>query len=71
MKYYEEEKKLDEIIFPDIKHQLEPGSIETFVDIAYQCLQITREQRPIMSVVVEKLKASLELIFSNALTGFE
>ncbi|PWA72196.1 Phloem protein 2-like protein [Artemisia annua] len=56
-----EQKKLDEIIFPDLKHQQDPSSVETFVDIAYQCLQKTREQRPTMSVVVEKLKVALEL----------
>ncbi|GKA78440.1 kinase-like domain, phloem protein 2-like protein, partial [Tanacetum coccineum] len=55
-----EEKKLDEIIFPDLKHQLDPYCVETFADIAYQCLQKTREQRPTMSVVVKKLKAALE-----------
>ncbi|GJT06822.1 kinase-like domain, phloem protein 2-like protein [Tanacetum coccineum] len=55
-----EEKKLDEIIFPDLKHQLDPYSVETFADIAYQCLQKTREQRPTMSVVVKKLKTALE-----------
>ncbi|GKB16700.1 hypothetical protein Tco_0850623 [Tanacetum coccineum] len=37
------------------------SSLRTFVDIAYQCLQKTREQRPTMSVVVAKLKAALEL----------
>ncbi|PWA47357.1 protein kinase-like domain, Phloem protein 2-like protein [Artemisia annua] len=56
-----EQKKLDEIIFPDLKQQMDSSSVETFVDIAYQCLQITREQRPTMSVVVEKLKVSLGL----------
>ncbi|GJY90072.1 kinase-like domain, phloem protein 2-like protein [Tanacetum coccineum] len=56
-----QEKKLDEIIFPDLNHQMEPKSIETFVDIAYQCLERSREQRPTMSVVVEKLEGALEL----------
>ncbi|GJT85915.1 kinase-like domain, phloem protein 2-like protein [Tanacetum coccineum] len=56
-----EQKKLDEIIFPDLKQQMDPSSIETFVDIAYQCLQKSREQRPTMSVVVKKLKAALKL----------
>ncbi|GKD33990.1 kinase-like domain, phloem protein 2-like protein [Tanacetum coccineum] len=56
-----EQKTLDEIIFPDLKHQLDPSSFEIFVDIAYQCLQISREQRPTMSLVVKKLKDALEL----------
>ncbi|PWA53389.1 protein kinase, ATP binding site, Serine/threonine-protein kinase Plk3 [Artemisia annua] len=54
-----EQNKLDEIIFPDLSHQMDSSSVRTFVDIAYQCLQISREQRPTMSVVVEKLKAAL------------
>ncbi|GKB40290.1 kinase-like domain, phloem protein 2-like protein [Tanacetum coccineum] len=44
-----EQNQLDKIIFSDIKHQLDPSSVETFVDIAYQCLQKYREQRPTMS----------------------
>ncbi|PWA96767.1 protein kinase-like domain, Phloem protein 2-like protein [Artemisia annua] len=55
------EKKLDEIVFQDLKQQLDPSSLETFADIAYQCLQNSREQRPAMSHVVEKLKSALEL----------
>ncbi|PWA43313.1 protein kinase-like domain, Phloem protein 2-like protein [Artemisia annua] len=55
-----EQNKLDEIIFPDLNHQTDSSSVRTFVDIAYQCLQKSREQRPTMSVVVEKLKAALE-----------
>nr|GEW63247.1 protein kinase-like domain, phloem protein 2-like protein [Tanacetum cinerariifolium] len=56
-----EQKKLDEIIFPHLKQQMDPSSVEQFVDIAYQCLQETREERPTMSVVVEKLETALEL----------
>ncbi|GJT12087.1 kinase-like domain, phloem protein 2-like protein [Tanacetum coccineum] len=56
-----EQKKLDEIIFPDLKQQMDPSSVKTFVDTAYQCLQKSREQRPEISLVVEKLKAALEL----------
>ncbi|PWA45863.1 protein kinase-like domain, Phloem protein 2-like protein [Artemisia annua] len=55
-----EQNKVDEIIFPDLNHQMDPSSVKTFVDIAYQCLQKFREQRPTMSIVVEKLKAALE-----------
>ncbi|GJV00931.1 kinase-like domain, phloem protein 2-like protein [Tanacetum coccineum] len=56
-----EQKKLDEIIFPDLKQQMDLSYVETFVDIAYQCLQKSHEQRPTMSVVVKKLKAALKL----------
>ncbi|XP_076936544.1 receptor-like protein kinase HERK 1 [Bidens hawaiensis] len=55
------QKKLDEIIFQDLNQDMDPQSLETFTDIAFQCLQKYRENRPTMSVVVEKLEAALEL----------
>ncbi|PWA92719.1 Phloem protein 2-like protein [Artemisia annua] len=54
-----EQKKLDDIIFPDLMQQMNPSSLEIFVDIAYQCLHESREQRPTMSVVAENLKMAL------------
>ncbi|GKD79208.1 kinase-like domain, phloem protein 2-like protein, partial [Tanacetum coccineum] len=54
-----EQKKLDEIIFPDLMSHMNPSSLEIFVDIAYQCLRESREQRPTMSAVVENLKMAL------------
>ncbi|PWA87803.1 protein kinase, ATP binding site, Serine/threonine-protein kinase Plk3 [Artemisia annua] len=53
------EKKLDDIIFKDLKQQMDQKSLETFADIAFQCLQKNREQRPPMSLVVQKLKIAL------------
>ncbi|PWA95710.1 protein kinase, ATP binding site, Serine/threonine-protein kinase Plk3 [Artemisia annua] len=58
-----EQNKLDEIIFSDLSHQMDPSSVRTFVDIAYQCLQKSHEQRPTMSTVVKKLKAALVIDF--------
>ncbi|PWA85445.1 protein kinase-like domain, Phloem protein 2-like protein [Artemisia annua] len=55
-----EQKKLDEIIFPHLMSQMNPSSLEIFVDIAYQCLHKSREQRPTISVVVENLKMALK-----------
>ncbi|XP_071695452.1 probable receptor-like protein kinase At5g24010 [Rutidosis leptorrhynchoides] len=52
--------KLDEIIFQDLKQQMGPRSLETFSDIAYQCVQEYREERPPMSLVVKKLERALE-----------
>ncbi|PWA40279.1 protein kinase, ATP binding site, Serine/threonine-protein kinase Plk3 [Artemisia annua] len=54
------EKKLDDIIFKDLKQQMDQKSLETFADIAFQCLQKHREQRPPMSLVVQKLKIALQ-----------
>ncbi|CAH1427333.1 unnamed protein product [Lactuca virosa] len=53
------QKKLDEIIFEDLKHHIGMRSLETFSDIAYRCLQKSREKRPKMSHVVEKLVIAL------------
>nr|GEV32085.1 protein kinase-like domain, phloem protein 2-like protein [Tanacetum cinerariifolium] len=55
------EKKLDKIIFQDLKQQLDPSSLEIISEIAYECLQVSRLQRPTMSRVVDKLKGALEL----------
>ncbi|GKA60158.1 kinase-like domain, phloem protein 2-like protein, partial [Tanacetum coccineum] len=55
------EKKLDEIIFQDLKQQLDPSSLKIISEIAYECLQVSRLQRPTMSRIVDKLKSALEL----------
>nr|KAJ0198993.1 hypothetical protein LSAT_V11C600326560 [Lactuca sativa] len=53
------QKKLDEIIFQDLKQQMDPSSLETYSDIAYRCLQKSRDERPKMCEVVEKLEIAL------------
>ncbi|CAI9290789.1 unnamed protein product [Lactuca saligna] len=50
------QKKLDEIIFQDLKQEMDSRSMETYSNIAYQCLQKSRDERPKMSEVVEKLE---------------
>ncbi|MFS7923122.1 putative protein kinase RLK-Pelle-CrRLK1L-1 family [Helianthus anomalus] len=55
-----EENKLDEIIFQDLIQEMDPRSLKTYSDIAFQCLQEYRGGRPIMSLVVEKREAALE-----------
>ncbi|GJW98871.1 hypothetical protein Tco_0180679 [Tanacetum coccineum] len=39
---------------------MDPSSLKTFSDIAFQCLRKTREERPTMSRVVEELEIALE-----------
>ncbi|MFS7923108.1 putative protein kinase RLK-Pelle-CrRLK1L-1 family [Helianthus anomalus] len=56
-----EEKELKENIFQDLLQEMNPRCLETYSDIAFQCLQEYRERRPTMSVVVEKLETALEL----------
>ncbi|PWA46951.1 protein kinase-like domain, Phloem protein 2-like protein [Artemisia annua] len=56
-----EENKLDEIMFKDdFMQALDPSSLEIFSEIAFQCLQESREKRPKMSHVVEKLEITLK-----------
>ncbi|KAL7594773.1 hypothetical protein Lser_V15G29999 [Lactuca serriola] len=54
-----EDKKLDEIIFHDLKQHMDLSSLETLSDIAYRCLHKSGEERPKMSEVVEKLEIAL------------
>lgn len=54
------EKKLEEIICHHLKQDMKLRSLETFSEIAYGCLQSSREQRPNMSHVVEKLQIALQ-----------
>ncbi|MFS7981803.1 putative protein kinase RLK-Pelle-CrRLK1L-1 family [Helianthus anomalus] len=49
------DKNLDHIIFKDVTPPLDPASLETFSDIAFQCLQYSREQRPTSSHLVKRL----------------
>ncbi|GJV23344.1 kinase-like domain, phloem protein 2-like protein [Tanacetum coccineum] len=56
-----EENKLVDIIFKDLEQQINPSALETFASIAYQCLKRSREERPLMSLVVEKLKNAFEV----------
>ncbi|KAF5787524.1 putative protein kinase RLK-Pelle-LRR-I-1 family [Helianthus annuus] len=53
-------KKLDRIIFKDLKLPMDPTSLETFSDIAFQCLHYSREQRPTTSLLVKKLGIALK-----------
>nr|GEV54601.1 protein kinase-like domain, phloem protein 2-like protein [Tanacetum cinerariifolium] len=56
-----ERKQLSGIVFQGLTQQMDPDSLETFADIAYKCLNSSRKERPVMSLVVEKLEESLAL----------
>ncbi|KAK1430864.1 hypothetical protein QVD17_13934 [Tagetes erecta] len=55
-----EEKRLDDIINHGLQKHMEPGSLNTFSSIAYQCLKKKRRKRPTMAKIVEELKVALE-----------
>ncbi|XP_076885051.1 putative receptor-like protein kinase At5g39000 [Bidens hawaiensis] len=54
-------KKLDQIIFKDLIPTIDPSSLRTFSDIAFQCLHDSREERPTLSLLVKKLEIALKL----------
>ncbi|KAK1415982.1 hypothetical protein QVD17_31770 [Tagetes erecta] len=52
-------RTLDEIIYANLRNQINPGSLLTFSAIAYQCLKSANE-RPTMKKVVEQLQKALD-----------
>ncbi|KAJ9537986.1 hypothetical protein OSB04_030719 [Centaurea solstitialis] len=54
------QNKLHEVIHQDLSQQMDSDSLETFSDIAYQCLRRSREKRPTMALVMEKLEIALK-----------
>ncbi|MFS8009856.1 putative protein kinase RLK-Pelle-CrRLK1L-1 family [Helianthus anomalus] len=55
-----EEKRLDEIIFSDLKEQMDSCSLNTFSSLAYRCLKKDREERPSMVEVMKQLEIAVE-----------
>jgi serine/threonine protein kinase len=59
--FHYREKTLDEIIDPDLLKQMDPRSLNTFTETAYECLSEEQSQRPNMDQVVTRLEKALEL----------
>ncbi|GJY41665.1 protein kinase, ATP binding site-containing protein, partial [Tanacetum coccineum] len=63
-----------EIVYGNIKDEINPQSLKAFTTIAYQCLNLDQEQRPLMTEVVKELESALicqitisfELLESNS-----
>ncbi|KAJ9556468.1 hypothetical protein OSB04_011082 [Centaurea solstitialis] len=60
-RYHYEVGKLNDIIDPILREQMNPDSLEEFSVIAYQCLEKHRSKRPTMNQVVQKLEQVLGL----------
>ncbi|XP_076895116.1 receptor like protein kinase S.2-like [Bidens hawaiensis] len=56
-----EERKLDDLINPDLRKQMNLQSLNIFAEMAYHCLKEKRSERPDMNHVDAKLKEALEL----------
>ncbi|CAH1427546.1 unnamed protein product [Lactuca virosa] len=61
---------LDEIIYKDIKVEMNPRSLEEFTRIAYQCLRDFK-QRPTMKEVLAKLESALDYQIIETTVGYQ
>ncbi|GKB30655.1 kinase-like domain, phloem protein 2-like protein [Tanacetum coccineum] len=59
------EGKLEDIVEWDLWKQIDPQSFKVFTEIAYDCLNEERSQRPNINEIVPKLEKSLELVCEN------
>ncbi|GJZ69550.1 kinase-like domain, phloem protein 2-like protein [Tanacetum coccineum] len=59
--FHYKKKKLDEIIDPVLWKQMDPQSFNVFAQIAYDCLNEERSQRPDIGEVVTRLEEAMKL----------
>ncbi|KAJ0496045.1 putative protein kinase RLK-Pelle-CrRLK1L-1 family [Helianthus annuus] len=59
------ERKLDQMVDPNIRGTIFPKCLRRFAQIAYHCLLSVPKERPTMTVVVASLQAILELQQKN------
>ncbi|KAL7618877.1 hypothetical protein Lser_V15G03255 [Lactuca serriola] len=53
---------MDKLIDPDIKDEINDGSLHTFMDIAYDCISLRLQCRPTMNKIVERIEGALDRI---------
>ncbi|GJY52834.1 kinase-like domain, phloem protein 2-like protein [Tanacetum coccineum] len=57
-----------EIVYGNIKDEINPDSLKAFTTIAYQCLNRDQEQRPLTTEVVNVLESALKCQYAQWLT---
>ncbi|CAI9284513.1 unnamed protein product [Lactuca saligna] len=70
------EQKLDSVVDDNLRQQIGQSCFDTFVGLAYQCLESNKSRRPTTNLVVSTLKTALEYqeVFeakANRLLDFE
>ncbi|KAI7732929.1 hypothetical protein M8C21_029772 [Ambrosia artemisiifolia] len=55
------QNKISELVYNNIKDQIDGSSLKSFVDTAYQCLKLNLEERPMMIQVVMALERALRI----------
>ncbi|KAD3337573.1 hypothetical protein E3N88_33093 [Mikania micrantha] len=60
-----EERKLDDLIVPDLRKQMDLQSFNIFAETAYCCLKEKRTQRPNMNQILFRLERALELQYKH------
>ncbi|GKF68794.1 kinase-like domain, phloem protein 2-like protein, partial [Tanacetum coccineum] len=59
------EEKLEDLLEWNLSKQIDPQSFKVFTEIAYDCLNEERLQRPDINEIVTKLEKALELACVN------
>ncbi|CAI9271485.1 unnamed protein product [Lactuca saligna] len=55
-----EQQTLINIVCHHLQHEIRPESMKVYTEIAYQCLNKNRKERPSMNSIVEELKKALD-----------
>ncbi|PWA69709.1 Protein kinase, ATP binding site-containing protein [Artemisia annua] len=63
---YYEQNKIKEIVYGNIKDEIESSSLEAFTTIAYQCLKRNLRERPSMTKVLRILENALRYQLGDA-----
>ncbi|PWA53913.1 Protein kinase, ATP binding site-containing protein [Artemisia annua] len=54
------ENMVNQIVLENIKDEINPNSLHVFSKVAYQCLKLDRDERPLITEVVRGLEAALQ-----------